>query len=227
MPELESSVPVAEPSPAPVESTEVTPAESTPVEPPAPTLYQTPDGRQVDAETLQREWKENFLPDYTRKAQELAELKRAPKEEPEWAKPDYVPKTYAEVIQIAKQEAIAELERGRQAEAQQRAEIASQVDAQLNELKASDPKLDENSLFLHASKYGFRDLKIAHENYRTMRDAVAQAEARAVANLQARGQTPVAMPTGTPPPVGDAIDPGISQKFGSAREYLASLRGGN
>lgn len=222
----------AEPTPpvdTPVETPVETPTDA-PVVTPEPVLYETPDGRKVDAETLQREWKENFLPDYTRKSQKLAEIERAtaPKDQdvPEWAKPDYVPKSYAEVIEIAKQEALADIERNRAAEIQQRTEIAQQVDAQLTELKTLDPKLDENALFQHATKYGFRDLKVAHENYKVMRDAVAQAEARAIANIQARGGTPVAMPAGTPPPAGEGIDPSVTSRFGSAREFMESLKGG-
>ena len=219
---------VAEAAPAPVDTPVEAPA--APVETPAaPVLYETPDGRQVDAETLQREWKENFLPDYTRKSQELARIKQENKPPeanlPEWKQPGYVPKSYDELIELGAQEAIARLERKGAEEQQQRAEIAQQVDTQLNELKTLDPKLDENALFQHATKYGFRDLKMAHENFRTMRDAVAQAEARAIANIQARGGTPVAIPTGSAPPAGDAVDPNVTRQFGSAREYLASLKG--
>ena len=39
-------------------------------------LFELPDGRKVDAKSLTREWKENFLPDYTKKAQRLAEIDR-------------------------------------------------------------------------------------------------------------------------------------------------------
>lgn len=220
--------PVATPDTPPAPESAPEPAPAEPAAPAEPVLYETPDGRKVDAETLQREWKENFLPDYTRKSQKLAEIERAsqPKDQdvPDWAKPDYVPRSYAEVIEIAKQEALADLQRRNEAEQQHRAQVAAQVDSQLAEIKAADPKLDENALFLHATKYGFRDLKLAHENYKTMRDAVAQAEARAVANIQSRGNTPVAVPAGSPPPSGDTVDPGIVKQFGSAREYLASLK---
>ena len=82
-------------------------------------FYETPDGRQVTAEELQKEWKENFLPEFTRKSQELADIKRnkeqlnsPPKDEPAWKKDDYVPQNYAEVIEIAKKEAIEEVKGG-------------------------------------------------------------------------------------------------------------------
>ena len=61
--------PVADPVPSPETPPENPPADPTPTDPkPDPTLYETPDGRQVDAETLQREWKDNFLPEFTRKS---------------------------------------------------------------------------------------------------------------------------------------------------------------
>jgi hypothetical protein len=57
---------------------------------------------------------ENLQKDYTRKAQELAELKKInsePKEEaPQWTKPDYQPKTWQEVFENAKQAALKEVE---------------------------------------------------------------------------------------------------------------------
>ncbi|HBZ37384.1 MAG TPA: hypothetical protein DEO59_02530, partial [Balneola sp.] len=61
------ATPSPEETPTPVEGE--TPTEVTPEE---PMLYETPDGRQVTAEVLQKEWKENFLPEFTRKSQALA-----------------------------------------------------------------------------------------------------------------------------------------------------------
>jgi len=40
-------------------------------------LFELPDGRKVTAEQLSKEWKENFYPEFTRRSQQLAELKRA------------------------------------------------------------------------------------------------------------------------------------------------------
>ena len=39
-------------------------------------MYELPDGRKVTGEELSREWKDNFLPDYTKKSQELAKLNK-------------------------------------------------------------------------------------------------------------------------------------------------------
>ena len=112
-------IPVVEtPSPDEPVKTDETPADPTPEtpkeEPDAP-LYETPDGRQVTAEVLQKEWKDNFLPEFTRKSQALAEIERQkefnspPKDEPAWKNDDYVPQNYAEVIELAKQEALSEI----------------------------------------------------------------------------------------------------------------------
>ena len=46
-----------------------------PVEPKVE-LFELPDGRKVDGQTLAKEFKENFIPEFTRKSQELAELKK-------------------------------------------------------------------------------------------------------------------------------------------------------
>src|SRR4029079_11164306 len=63
----------AAPSPATAPVASPTPTDGqTPPPGKAPTegeLYELPDGRKVDAQTLQKEWKTNFLPDYTKKSQ--------------------------------------------------------------------------------------------------------------------------------------------------------------
>ena len=195
----------------------------------APILYDLPDGRKVDAATLQREWKDNFLPDYTRKSQELATY-RKPAEAPvapvpAWKEPGYTPASYDELIELGAQEAVARMENSRRQEEQQKQEVTARVDQQLTELKHNDPGLDENAFFAHATKYGFTDVKLAHENYRFVRDAVSQAEARAIQNAQTRAVVPVAPPAGVTPVSNDTIDPAAIGRFGSAREYLASLTG--
>ena len=192
---------VAEVTPSVEETPNVEPTATpeTPVveTPPAEeTLYELPDGRKVDAESLQREWKENFYPEYTRKSQRLAEYENInkPREEvPAWKQPDYVPKSYAEVIEIAEQQALARIKAEAEAESARVQEVSALVDSQIAELKKADPKLDENSLFLHANKYGFRDLKAAHENLRAMKQAELAAEERTVKNLKARGIDPVSI----------------------------------
>lgn len=43
-------------------------------------LYTLPDGREVDAETLSKEWKENFYPEFTKRSQELKKLRKERKQ---------------------------------------------------------------------------------------------------------------------------------------------------
>jgi len=106
-PEATPSAETPEPEAAPVaETPEVEP--ETPETPAEADLYELPDGRKVDGQTLAKEWKENFLPDYTRKSQELAakDPGQLPTETPEdpFADPDYVPGSYREVVDAAKSE---------------------------------------------------------------------------------------------------------------------------
>jgi len=86
-----------------VEGDEAPAVAETDVEPEAE-LFELPDGRKVDAVTLQTEWKENFAPEFTRRSQELAELKKGTQELPTetptspYADPDYVPESYEEIL---------------------------------------------------------------------------------------------------------------------------------
>lgn len=241
---VDSSAPAApaedpkpEPSPeAPAEPKVDVPADPTP-DPTAPAadepkLYDLPDGRKVDAETLAREFRENFLPEFTRKSQALAEIERGKKDlnnpkddEPSWKKPDYVPQNYAEVIELAKQEAIREMQNASHAEQERIAAVQQEVDSQLSEIKKADPKLDENALFVHANKYGFRDLKAAYTNMADMKRALVDVEQRTVKNLKTREADPISTgPTGDTPP-SDGFDPQVMTQFEGAAEYLAFIKG--
>jgi len=51
-------------------------SETTKSETPEESLFELPDGRKVDASTLSKEWKENFYPEFTRRSQQLADIKR-------------------------------------------------------------------------------------------------------------------------------------------------------
>ena len=213
----------AEPA-APSEGTptdpEVTP--ENPVTTPEAELYELPDGRKVDAGTLQREWKENFAPEFTRRSQELAELKKGtlPTETPvnPYADPDYVPKTYQEIIDAAKTAAKAEIKQEAEATlaAQKAAEDA--VIAQLDEVKKLDATIDENKLFLHANKYGFRDLKTAYQNMKDMGQITKTVQKQTMENIAKRND-PVSISPGSS--VGVSPDPSA---FSSAVDYMRSLK---
>lgn len=225
--------PVADPAPSPETPPADPVADPAPVDPAKiePILYETPDGRKVDAETLQKEWKENFLPEFTRKSQLLAEIDRKkelnnpPKDEPAWKSPDYVPQNYAEVIELAKAEAVATMKSEVQAEEDRVAAIQTEVDTQLTDLRKADPKLDENALFLHANKYGFRDLKVAYANMADMKKAVVNTEQRVVKDLKTREADPIAGAPGGDLPDASGYDPTEMSQFDSATAYLQHLKG--
>lgn len=204
--------------------TPAAPAE--PVEPIAPTptepeLFELPDGRKVDAVTLTKEWKENFLPEFTHKSQELADLKRgslpeAPKSP--YEDPNYTPGSYAEIIKAAKEEALLEIEQREKSRIEQSQALENAVIEQLNEVKKVDPQVNENQLFLHAHKYGFRDLKVAHQNMKDMADLAKKVQQTTAENIQKRAD-PVSVSPGA---TGASLNP---DHFATSVEYLRALKG--
>lgn len=212
------NVPVETPSETPetVVTTEKEPVAST-----EPTLYELPDGRKVDAETLTKEWKDNFLPEFTRKSQELAAVKapinkETPEESP-YKDPSYVPKTYEELIEEAERRALATIEGREQAAQEARQEVENEVANQLSMLKTKDPTLDENALFLHANKYQFRDLGLAYDNMKEMAKLAKTVQQTTAKNI-AKRTDPVSV---TPNANGTRTAP---SNFSNAVEYLRSLK---
>tara|TARA_R100001530_G_scaffold73266_1_gene51671 strand:+ start:5640 stop:6395 length:756 start_codon:yes stop_codon:yes gene_type:complete len=201
--------------------------ETTPEE---PMLYETPDGRQVTADELQKEWKDNFLPEFTRKSQALAdierekELKSISEDEPEWKKDDYVPENYAEVIELAKTEALAEIQNSTRIEQERVAGIQKAVEIELANIKTLDPKLDENALFQHANKYGFNNLKTAYTNMSDMKKTAVDVEQRTVKNLKTREVDPISTGSGGELPDDSGYDPTEMSRFDGAAEYLSHLK---
>lgn len=204
----------------PVTPTE--PKETTEPVVPEVELFELPDGRKVDADTLQKEWKENFYPEFTRRSQELAELKKGtlpdnkstekPYESPEWT-----PKSYAELIEIAKQEVREDLTKEQQQEIEREQAIEKEVENQLIEIKKGEPNLNENALFLHANKYGFKDLRLAHQNMKDMSEVVKKVQKNTTDNITKRND-PVSV---TPGASGSRPDP---NSFSTALDYLRSLK---
>lgn len=216
MPEIEltPSVPVT-----PSEEPKVEPAAAEAVvETKAPELYKLPDGREVDAAGLKQEY-ENLLPEFTRKSQELATLKGTNIDTtPAWKKDGYVPKSYAEIIEIAKAQAIEDIAQASETAEKQRAEVSASVDAQVAALKSKDAKLDENALFAHANKYGFRDLNLAYENMSEMKRVATVTEERVL-----QGAKKKVDPIATGGASGGGSVPRYAQA-GSATEFLARLK---
>jgi len=217
-------------------STEETPAEETPVEP-APeeapaeeVLYETPDGRQVNADTLQKEWKDNFLPEFTRKSQKLAEYEKgninsSPKDEPKWKSPDYVPENYAEVIEIAKKEAIEDMQNSANVERERATAIQTAVETEVTTLKAKDPSLDENALYQHAVKYNFQNLTTAYANMKDMKSTAIDTEKKTLKNLKTREVDPISTGAGGEAPDSSGYDPAEMSQFDGAADFLKHLKG--
>jgi len=233
-----SKVAAPEETPAPEAKPEETPKEETPAEVPVveATLYDLPDGRKVDAETLQKEWKENFLPEFTRKSQELAALKggdgkgditKVPDGEAKdkWKDPNYVPESYAEIVELATQEALRKIEQQKEAEVKRIQEIQTAVEGQITEVKKMDPAVDENALFLHANKYGFTDLKAAFLNMKDMKNIVVETEQRTAKNIKAREADPVSDAASGSVVTDEGYDPNEASQYSNAVEYLARVKG--
>lgn len=210
-----------------------TPEEPVQTQTEEPQLFDLPDGRKVDAQTLTREWKENFAPEFTRRSQELAELKKSqeykPKEtiENPYEKPDYIPQNYEEIISVAEQRALEKFEAKQQEALAQQQAIENEVSNQLTELKGIDPNLNENALFLHANEYrtkygvSFPDLRSAYQHMKDVAQltkSVQQTTARNVAKRQDPVSTTQGRATGTLP---------SPNAFSSARDYLKAISGLN
>lgn len=211
-----AEAPSAEPTPETPASVEEAPKEE---------LYELPDGRKVDAQTLSREWKENFYPDYTRKSQALAAKEKTSditnkptKEVDPFENPDYVPQSYAELVKIAEERAIKAIDQRQQEAVERQQAIENEVEAQLSTIRTQDPNLNENALFLHANKYGFRDLSVAYQNMKDM-NLLAKTVQQTTAKNIAKRADPVSTTQGQAN--GSRPDPSA---FSSARDYLRSLK---
>jgi hypothetical protein len=205
------SEPAAEATPAPVEAEPTTAPEE---------LYELPDGRKVDAETLSREWKENFYPEFTRKSQELAKVTAPINDKPAspYSDPNYVPQTYEEIIKAAEERALQTIEQREADRIAAQKEVEDAVIAQLTEVKKLEPTLNESKLFEHANKYGFRDLKLAFQNMKDMREQAKVIQQETVKNI-AKRTDPV---SSSPGATGVKLNP---DDFGTSVEYLRALKG--
>lgn len=225
-----------------MELTESTPSQETPVAPeatpeaqpeviepvattePEVTLFDLPDGRKVDGQTLAKEWKENFLPEFTRKSQELAQLKEPPQtinkteEQNPYADPEYVPKSYDEVISAAEQRVLDRIAREQQEAIARQQAIETKVASDIEAIKTSDPSVNIDQLFNHAVKYGFQDLHAAHKNMRDMAELIKTTQKTTVQNVAKRSD-PVSKSS---QPTGGKPNP---QHFSSARDYLNAVKG--
>lgn len=194
---------------APTETTEPEPA-------PEPALYELPDGRKVDGATVAQEYK-NLLSDYTRKSQALAARTENLQEKNAESPAEWVPQTYAELLEKAKEVTLRELEAKETEKARATQELEDTVASQLAEVKSADPTVNENALFVHATKYGFRDLKVAHQNMRDMSELAKKVQQATATNIAKRSDPVSSSPGAT----GQRPDP---SQFENAREYLRSIK---
>lgn len=214
----------------PIAPSEQPETEVTPQVTPEPQLFDLPDGRKVDAETLSKEWKENFLPEFTRKSQALAEKEKANTKinetiEDPYAKADYIPQSYREILDKAKQEALGEFEAKQQAEVERVQALEQEIANQLDEVKKIDPNLNENQLFLHANEYrakygvSFPDLKSAYQHMKDVAELTKTVQQTTAKNIAKRND-PVSTTQGRA--TGNLPSP---NSFASARDYLKAVQG--
>lgn len=208
-------------------------------------LYELPDGRKVDAQTLATEWKEKFMPEFTRRSQALSNYERgqqqqtsqqqpiqqtAPNSNPEqpvapWREQGWIPNSYNEIIEAAKWEIKAEVAQEQQVLEQARKQVNDMVEQQLTEIRKMEPNVSEELLFQHASKYGFSDLRVAFKNMQDFNIAVKRTEQRVQQNLQSRANEPIAVQT-NPPTTGNEIDyNSVTNDNRSVLDVLRSVKG--
>lgn len=227
--EENGNLPLDTPSEQPIEPT--APVETVEPEQPTVPLYDLPDGRKVDGETLAKEWKDNFLPEFTRKSQALAEIEKAKNinnketiEDP-LENPEYVPANYAEIKKAAVKEALETLEKREQQAIEQQQQVETEVANQLSEIKKIDANLNEDALFLHANEYrekygvSFPDLQTAYKHMKDVEGLTKTVQQTTVKNMQKKAD-PVSTTGGKAN--GVALNP---NQFSNAREYLKALGG--
>lgn len=203
----QAPTPVVSPAPTDGQTPPPTPGQTPSTE---AELYELPDGRKVDAATLTQEWKNNFLPDYTKKSQTLAEMQKAmgvqpnninnpqpqTPQAPAWTDPNWVPQTYAEIVEAAAQKMQFDQQQQQHQQEQYREQVNTFVDSQITEIKKIEPNLSEELLFQHANKYGFGDLMTAFKNMQDYNVALKRTEQQTVQNMQNRAADPIASKSG-------------------------------
>ena len=216
------------PSQEPTNPETVTP--ETPTEKPSETpeeetteLYELPDGRKVDAQTVASEYK-NLLSDYTRKSQALANYEKSninnniPKDKDE----EWVPETYEEILAKAEERIFQRMEEKQRAEQEFEQQITSQVDSELAEIKKANPSLDENKLFEHATKYKFPNLSSAFQNMQDMNKSLEAIREQTAKSVQKRNSDPVAI--GTAPISNDEEEYSPNLRGNSLKDYLRAIK---
>lgn len=217
----------AEEAPASEETLTEEPGSQPPAEEPSqPAMYELPDGRKVTADELYKEHTENLLPEFTRRSQKLSELEGKNQTQPDhsqsekpnpYADPNYIPQTYEEIIAAAEERALARVEARERQAIETRQAVETQVASEIEEIKKTDPGVNTDQLFAHAVKYGFSDLKAAHQNMKDMSALVEKTQKATVQNVVKRTD-PVSK---TNQPSGSKPHP---SQFQSAGDYLNAIK---
>jgi hypothetical protein len=187
-------------------------------------LYELPDGRKVDAQTVASEYK-NLLSDYTRKSQALANYEKSninnhvPKDDID---DTWVPETYEEILAKAEERIFQRIEEKQRAEQEFEQQITSQVDSELAEIKKANPSLDENKLFEHATKYKFPNLSSAFQNMQDMNKSLDAIREQTAKSVQKRNSDPVAI--GTAPISNDEEEYSPNLRGNSLKDYLRAIK---
>jgi hypothetical protein len=216
------------------ETPEVLPEESTETDAPADTVEDAtddgmvtlPDGRKLPPKEAEKEYR-NLYSEFTRKSQRLSNYEKASEPINNQAKPDqeqeqWVPETWEEVLERSKQEIRADFQREQQEELASQKETEDSIVSQLDEIKTTNPNVNENQLFSHAIKYGFRDLKAANSNMNDMQKSIKKATDMTAQNIQKRNADPISGGSeGGNISDGDVYDPSVRNM--SAVDYLNSL----
>lgn len=186
--------------------------------------------------TAEREYR-NLLADHTRKSQQLAEFRKGgagdtpktdlnnPVPKKPWEDPEWTPKSYAEILEVAAMKIKDDAEREKALKESQDTHLASVVDTQVAELKKLDPALNEMELFKHASKYGFGiNIKGAYQNMKDLTASIRKASEIAANNIAKRNSEPVngGSRSGAIVSDGDVYDPNVRNT--SLADHLRTIK---
>jgi len=232
----EEGVTVEETEPAKVsEATETVEIEKPEEE--AKEMFDLPDGKKVDAEGLAKAWRDNFMPEFTRRSQELAALKSKtqiespiPKKddaEIPWKNPDWEPKTYqelADTIMAQSERKVWQqiLDESTKAERETK-EREAFISQEIEQIKTLDPKVNINAVMAHASKYAFSSLIPAFQNLKALEDAEKRVEERVLKNLKIRAGEPVGT-SGSEADQNTAFPAGVQTGYEKAKWILRNQK---
>lgn len=224
-PEATDSPEGATPEPTPDDGAEedvFTPVEAPEVK---ENLVELPDGRKVTPSQAVDAYKD-LQKDYTKKAQELSELKKTGAPKP-WDDPNWTPKTDAEafaaVSEHTAQDVLKLIQQSQDAEARQKQEVQGKIDAELAAIRDVDADFDEESVFKFANENGIKSLVTAYNLKKQIEYAEKRGEKRALKNVKARSEEPVSGAAGSTDTSGGMDFPEDMSLHEKVRHHLRSM----